>query len=172
MCWKTLLCFLNLFPLKYTNSKYTNFGWTELSHPSLLFFNEAFCSVIRWKGEQYLQDLICRYNIMRNLTQIYVPACKATIRIFICSRKHTPKVTFHFLNKQQPNLEAIEVKEARHLCIDKFYLMMLFLGPGNERQKNNMFLSGIPKVCNGYYLCCWVKINIPDMQSKRSFLIF
>lgn len=89
---------------------------------------------------------------MRNLTQIYVPACKTTIRIFICSGKRRPKGTFHFLNKQQPNLEAFEVKEARHLCIDKFYLMMLFLDPGNERQKNDMFLSGIPKVRDRYYL--------------------
>lgn len=59
----------------------------RLNHPSLPFFSEVFCSVIRWKGEQYLQDLICRYNIMRKLTKIYVPAYNGTIRIFICAGK-------------------------------------------------------------------------------------
>lgn len=81
-------------------------GWIELNHPSLPSSNEAFCSVIRWKGEQYLQDLICRYNIMRNLTQIYVPACNGTIRIFICAGERRPKSIFHFLNKYQPNLQG------------------------------------------------------------------
>lgn len=81
-------------------------GWIELTHPSLPSFNETFCSVIRWKGEQYLQDLICRYNIMRNLTQIYVPACNGTIRIFICAGERRLKGIFHFLNKYQPNLEG------------------------------------------------------------------
>lgn len=79
-------------------------GWIELDRPSLPFFNEAFCSVIRWKEEQYLQDLIYRYNIMRNLTQIYVPACNGVIRIFVYAGECRPKGIFHFLNKDQPNL--------------------------------------------------------------------
>lgn len=81
-------------------------GWIELNHPSFPSLNEGFCSVIRWKGEQYLQDLIGRYNIMRNLTQIYVLACNGTIRIFICAGERRPKRIFHFLNKYQPNLEV------------------------------------------------------------------
>lgn len=48
------------------------------------------------------------------------------------------KAFFIFWTSTNQTWEAVEVKEARHWCIDKFDLMMLFLGQENDRLRNNI----------------------------------
>lgn len=43
------------------------------------------------------------------------------------------KAFFIFWKSTNQTWKSVEVKEAGHWYIDKFYLMMLFLGPENDR---------------------------------------
>ena len=173
VCLKTLLS----DPLSPKIYKLKCLGWIELNHPLPCFYNEESCSVIKWNREQYLKDLICRYNIMRNLTQIYVPACKGTIRIFICTVKYRPKGIFHCPNKRQPNWES--VKETRHqVTLRRFsswcFSSWCFPGPRKwQTQKTTLVLAGMPKLCCRYRFYVWrVTINISNVQRKMNFFIF
>lgn len=86
------------------------------------------------EGENNTFKISFADRILWETWQIYAPACKGTIRIFICTGKHRPKGIFHFLNKHQPNLGACRnsgSKTLRHTA--RFYFMLLFLGLENGR---------------------------------------
>lgn len=134
VCLKTTLCFLSPFPLNI-QTEMPRLKWTQSSLFSFFFSHFSMKHSVLSSGEKEnnnfkisFTDIILWENWHRFMYQLVM----AQLGSLSVQGDTSQKAFFIFWMSTNQTWKSVEVKEAGHWYIDKFY-SMLFLGPENDR---------------------------------------